>query len=70
MSLNDFSQHEINASCGQGINQSKIQQLIKAGNFLIRILKFSPTGLVQNKTCKLLRVFSTKISYVKLTSGC
>ena len=52
------------------MNQSNIQQFIKAGNFLILIRKFSPTGEVQNTICKLFLVFSTKRSYVKSGEGC
>ncbi len=60
--LKVFLQQLSKAFKGQGMNQSKIQQFIKAGNFLILILKFSPTGEVQNIICKLDFVFSTNKS--------
>ena len=68
--LKDFLQQLSKAFNGQGMNQSKIQQLINAGNFLILTRKFSPTGDVQNTICKLDLVFSTNKSYVKSGEGC
>jgi len=43
---------DLNASSGQGKNQSIVVQFTKPGNVLIRLLKLSPTGEKHKTRCK------------------
>ena len=49
------------ASSGHGKNQFIVQQLTSAGNFLLLILKESPTGLIAKTTCSLYLTLSTNV---------
>ena len=56
--------YKVTIKCSFTWNQSIVQQLMREGNILIRLLKASPMGLIANTTCRLARTRSMKKLYI------
>ena len=56
--------YKVTIKCSFTWNQSIVQQLMREGNILIRLLKASPMGLIANTTCRLARTRSMKKLYM------
>jgi hypothetical protein len=59
-SYKNLSATASNASYGQVVNQSIVQQLTNDGKFLILSLIELPIGLIASTICKCYLIFSTK----------
>ena len=55
---------KVTIKCSFTWNQSIVQQLMREGNILIRLLNASPMGLIANTTCRLARTRSMKKLYM------
>ena len=56
--------YKVTVKCSFTWNQSIVQQLMREGNILIRLLKASPMGLIANTTCRLALTRSMKKLYM------